>query len=216
MGKFQNKYRIESNRLRGWDYGWKGYYFITIVTRNREHYFGNIKNGKLIKSKLGEIAIDEWLKTAQIRRDMNIILDEYCVMPNHFHAIIKIEKNQYNQFNDNNGNDNRRTGTAGTVDRDAMHRVSTANPTANSTANPTTDKSIKSKNQFGPQRKNLSSIIRGFKSAVTTFAQKNHIEFSWQPNYHDHIIRNKTEYYRIKNYIKNNPKKWVEDKLKNI
>ena len=72
MAKFQNKYRIESTRLRNWDYGWKGYYFITVVTRNREHYFGNIENGKLNKSKLGEIAEEEWLKTAKIRRDMNI------------------------------------------------------------------------------------------------------------------------------------------------
>jgi REP element-mobilizing transposase RayT len=104
-----------------------------------------------------------------------------------------------------------------------MHRVSTANPTANPTTNPTVNPTnnpspvkLNPKNQFGPQRKNLASIVRGFKSAVTTFARKNDIEFGWQPNYYEHIIRNENEYYRIKNYIKNNPKKWAEDKLKNI
>jgi REP element-mobilizing transposase RayT len=203
MNKYQNKYRIKSNRLQNWDYGWNAYYFITAVTHNRKYYFGNIKNGKLIKSILGEVACNEWLKTPQVRSDMKIILDEYCVMPNHFHAIIKIGKNQYNQFDDNRRNDNSDSDSA---DRDAMHRVST-NPTTN---NPSSVKS-KNKNQFGPQRKNLSSIIRGFKSAVTTFARKNNIEFDWQPNYHDHIIRDKQEYFRIKNYIINNPTKWNND-----
>jgi len=35
----------------------------------------------------------------------------------------------------------------------------------------------------------------------------------FQPNYHDHIIRNKAEYARIKNYIFNNPLEWCNDKL---
>ena len=200
--KYKNKYRIESTRMPAWDYGWKGAYFITLVTKNREHYFGDIKDGKMIKSELGLVLENEWLKTPRIRPDMNIILDEYCVMPNHFHAIIKIGRNQYNKF------DNAKTDitddTAGdTADRDAMHRVSTANP-----ADPDDRK-----NKFGPQRKNLASIIRGFKSAVTIYARKNNIDFAWQPNYHDHIIRNKTEYFRIKKYIINNPAKWDNDKF---
>ena len=33
---FQNKYKIASNRLRGWNYASDGHYFITIVTANRE------------------------------------------------------------------------------------------------------------------------------------------------------------------------------------
>jgi putative transposase len=34
---------------------------------------------------------------------------------------------------------------------------------------------------------------------------------NWQERFHDHIIRNETEYNRIENYIINNPKKWKED-----
>ena len=41
-----NKYRIESSRLKNWDYGWKGFYFITICTGNRIHYFGEIVDGE--------------------------------------------------------------------------------------------------------------------------------------------------------------------------
>jgi hypothetical protein len=55
--------------------------------------------------------------------------------------------------------------------------------------------------------------MRGYKSAVTTFARKNNIPFDWQPRFHDHIIRNAGEYARISNYILNNPRKWREDKF---
>ena len=34
----------------------------------------------------------------------------------------------------------------------------------------------------------------------------------WQRNYYEHIIRNEKEYYRIAEYIKNNPMNWKEDK----
>ena len=40
--KFRNKYRIPSTRLQTWDYSNDGGYFITICTKNREHYFGEI------------------------------------------------------------------------------------------------------------------------------------------------------------------------------
>jgi len=34
---------------------------------------------------------------------------------------------------------------------------------------------------------------------------------TWQPNYHDHVIRNDEEYFRIKQYIINNPSQWIDD-----
>lgn len=72
--------------------------------------------------------------------------------------------------------------------------------------------STKEKNKFGPQSKNLLSIIRGFKSAVTTSIRKTgHNAFAWQPRYYDHIIRDMADYKRIENYIINNPKKWELD-----
>ena len=42
MDKFKNKYRIPSTRLQTWDYGSDGFYFITICTKNRKHFFGEI------------------------------------------------------------------------------------------------------------------------------------------------------------------------------
>jgi hypothetical protein len=36
---------------------------------------------------------------------------------------------------------------------------------------------------------------------------------TWQFNYHDHVFRNKNEYWLIKNYIINNPQNWHKDKF---
>ncbi len=179
MAKFQNKYRIPSSRLQNWDYGQNAAYFVTICTRGRECFFGDISNGVMALSEIGKIVNAEWLKTFEIRPDMNLWMGEFVVMPNHFHAIIGIGVNQYNLH--------RRR-------RDAMHCVSTTN-------------------QFGPQSKNLASIIRGFKIGVTRNARPINPGFAWQPRFHDHIIRNQKSYQNISEYIINNPLKWDADKL---
>ena len=66
-------------------------------------------------------------------------------------------------------------------------------------------------NRFGPQSKNLASVIRGFKIGVTKFARQNGLPFEWQSRYHEHIIRNMDEFYHITNYIENNVANWKED-----
>ncbi|MFI5133400.1 MAG: transposase [Chitinophagales bacterium] len=224
MNKFKNKYRIPSARLQNWDYGSPGLYFITICTKNRECYFGKIKNSEMLLNELGLIANDEWIKTPQIRPDMNLELGEFIVMPNHFHAIIIIGENNFNSLNSRNATDigampgtdalNRRDGIGDrgvtndrdvpddehpAIRRDAMHGVST---TDNITSN-----------KFGPQSKNLGSVIRGYKSSVTTHARKNNIEFDWQERFHDHIIRSHDDFGRISNYIINNAANWQQDKF---
>jgi len=68
-------------------------------------------------------------------------------------------------------------------------------------------------NQFGPQSKNLASIIRGFKTGVTKNARVIHLDFAWQSGFHDRIIRNIEEYQRISTYIRNNPANWQDDKF---
>jgi len=88
MTLFKNKYRIESSRLKDWDYTNNAAYFITICTRNMKNYFGRVVEDKIKLSKIGKIVDEEWLITKDIRN--NIILDEYVVMPNHFHGIIMI------------------------------------------------------------------------------------------------------------------------------
>ncbi len=86
---FKDKYRIKSARLKDWDYSQEGYYYITICTKNREPFFGKIINNKVNLSEIGKIVEKEWLKTPQIRN--NIQIDEFIIMPNHFHGILIID-----------------------------------------------------------------------------------------------------------------------------
>jgi len=88
-GLYKNKYRIESARLKGWDYSSNGYYFITVCTKNRDCLFGNIVNGEMILSDIGKIVKTEWIKSFEIRAEL--FCDEYCIIPNHIHGIIIID-----------------------------------------------------------------------------------------------------------------------------
>ncbi|MCL2261283.1 MAG: hypothetical protein FWC15_08035 [Fibromonadales bacterium] len=169
--KYKGKYRIPSNRLMGYNYNANGCYYITICTKNREHYFGKIVDREMQLSEIGETAKLEWSKTAMLRPDMNLRLDESIVMPNHFHCIVFIDGNQYNMAN----------------------------------------ASLPYKNSFIPQSKNISSIIRGFKSAVTAYARKHGIVFAWQERFHDIIIHDEEELNRVRSYIFENPQNWDKD-----
>ena len=77
-----------SIRLRNYDYSQKGAYFVTLITKIRENLFGEIKNGEMILNDIGRVVEDEWLMSQKIRKEIE--LDEYCIMPNHFHAIVSI------------------------------------------------------------------------------------------------------------------------------
>jgi len=87
--KFKNKYKIKSVRLKGYDYSQNGMYFITICTKDRKEFFGEIVNGEMKLNEIGETVKKEWLQTPIIRP--NIFLDEWIVMPNHIHGIIEIK-----------------------------------------------------------------------------------------------------------------------------
>ncbi len=70
------------------------------------------------------------------------------------------------------------------------------------------------RNKFGPQKRNLSSIVRGLKSAVTQRARLSGISGkTWQRNFHEHIIRNEAELARIAFYIRNNPFAWDKEEM---
>ena len=89
LGFNPDMHHRRSIRLNEFDYSQNGYYYITICTENFIKYFGEIINRKMQLSKIGQIVFDEWIKTPQIRK--NVQLDEWVVMPNHFHAIVIIE-----------------------------------------------------------------------------------------------------------------------------
>ena len=89
---FNPKYHHRrSIRLKEYDYTNPNWYYVTICTKDKVCCFGKVKNGKMILNDYGKIVEEEWLKTKEIRK--NIDLDYYVVMPNHFHGIIIIESN---------------------------------------------------------------------------------------------------------------------------
>ena len=111
-----------------------------------------------------------------------IKLDEHIIMPDHVHGIIWILENS--------GNSGESGSTKFCV------------PTSRTGY----------QNKFGPQSKNLSSIIRGFKIGVTKYAKINDLDFAWQSRFYDRIIRNDAELDRIRLYIRKNPANWEREK----
>lgn len=77
-----------SIRLKGYDYSRAGAYFITMCTHNRECLFGEIVNRQMQLNDAGKMIEEWWCKLKN--KFTNIELDEYVVMPNHFHGIIII------------------------------------------------------------------------------------------------------------------------------
>lgn len=83
-----DEHHRRSIRLRDYDYSQAGAYYITICVYNREYLFGDIIDRELRPNEYGKIAENKWIKTFQLRN--NIEMDEFIIMPNHFHGIIII------------------------------------------------------------------------------------------------------------------------------
>jgi len=78
--------RRHSIRLAGHDYRSPATYFITLIAYQRAEIFGEIVDGKMRLSQLGEIVREEWLRSATLRREVS--LDAFQIMPNHLHGIV--------------------------------------------------------------------------------------------------------------------------------
>ncbi|HOZ29521.1 MAG TPA: transposase [Bacteroidales bacterium] len=86
---FQKIFKSTGNRLHGYDYTQNGKYFITIEEKNMEHIFGKIINRELILNEYGKIVEECWFDLPNHYE--NLILDEFCIMPNHVHMIMIIK-----------------------------------------------------------------------------------------------------------------------------
>lgn len=79
----------QSIRMKGWDYTSASCYFVTINTHKGRALFGTIVNGRMVLNAAGRIAEEEWRKSGIIRK--GIELDEFVVMPNHVHGIVRLK-----------------------------------------------------------------------------------------------------------------------------
>ncbi|MBT4722266.1 transposase [Candidatus Falkowbacteria bacterium] len=215
MEKYKDKYRTESTRLQYWDYSSPGYYFITICTKNREDYFGEIKNEKICLNKIGNVAQRFWLEIPN--HFSNVTLNEFVIMPNHVHGIVVINDataiNASNVLTDdvNNVNDANNVETRQCL---VSTNVDITKTVEHTNRPPTTGQNI-GKNRFQNQGKNtISSIIGSYKSVCTKTINKtqNQFHFAWQPRFYEHIIRSTKSLERIRHYILNNPTNWHLDR----
>lgn len=178
-----DKFSKKNRRLTGYDYRSEGLYFITICTKERFPYFGQVKDGKMEWSDEGIIARDYWLEITVYKPQ--VLLGEFVVMPNHIHGIIGLD-----------GSDARAT---------------TALQCNAATATGTPGRNEYMAN-LAPKTDSVSRIIGAYKAACTSMIRSvSTAPFDWQDYFHDHIIRNQQELLRIENYILSNPEKWTED-----
>ena len=182
-----------SIRLKNYDYSQTGYYFVTICCYQKQCLFGDIVDGLMQLNQYAEIVAEnyQWLS----QRYPYLILDEWIVMPNHFHGIMILT-------------DQPRRGGSRTAPT-----META-PTLNRQDVILTDKNLPINPEL--KRKSLGRLIGAFKTVTTK--QINQIRNTpgakiWQRNYYEHIIRNERSLDNIRQYIINNPLSWHKDRL---
>ncbi len=172
-----------SIRLRGYDYTQAGAYFVTIVTQDRAHLFGEVVGGDMRLNEYGQMVREEWFRAAALRPYVQLFDDEFVVMPNHVHGIIWI-------VDDNDDND----------DVGATRRVAPT-PTATVIPRGPVSGSIGAiVGQFKSAVARRINALRGTPGASV-----------WQRNYYEHIIRNNEALNRIRQYIADNPIRWELD-----
>jgi putative transposase len=82
------KHHRHSIRLKGYDYGRAGAYFVTTVNQRRACVYGEIVNGEMLLNAAGQM-IEKWCLELN-HKFQTIETDAYVVMPNHFHGVIVI------------------------------------------------------------------------------------------------------------------------------
>lgn len=194
MTRFRGKYRIESARMEGYDYSSPGAYFVTINAKGMVCWFGNVVGAEMKPSQIGEIVVEEWLKTPAIRP--MVTLDVFQIMPNHFHGIIVIHESETAARSGQIP-----FGDWGTVVETTRRVVSTTD---------------KPKRKQTLQPGSLGAIIGQIKSKCTTrIHDAGYSDFAWQGRFWDRIVRDRNELERIRKYIIDNPAKWGLKRKKN-
>jgi REP element-mobilizing transposase RayT len=194
----------QSIRKKGWDYTTPGHYFVTLNTHGSRPLFGTIVNGRMALNDAGRIAEEEWRKSAQIRAEIE--LDEFVVMANHVHGIVRI------------------VGASGRTPARPVARPSGDLPVASGDLPVAsgdlpvasgdlpvarTDCSARQGARLFP--KSLGAFIAGYKGAVgkrLNQMRKSPGTAVWHRNYWDVIVRDAQALARIRDYIRFNPQNY--------
>ena len=187
-----------SIRLQNYNYSQAGAYFVTICAWQRECLFGEIVNGDMVLNDVGRIVETVWCQLPV--HFTSIHLDEYRIMPNHFHGIIYI-----NQF------------VGVKQDSPALPAFEPCGNNGNLTNKGKAGEALALPLQTlrGSISGSLCSIVQNFKSVSSRKINKFRNNPGcpvWQRNYYERVVRNENELSRAREYIINNPMKWELDK----
>lgn len=209
-----------SVRLRARDYSSPGHYFVTLCTHARQNLFGDVVDGHMRLNRAG-VEVERFWNDIP-RHFPHAALDEYVVMPNHVHGIIRII--------DHVGWVSLPTVHAVGVPivpelvvPDDQHARGNMGPYmwdvgANNylpLRNPNRTVSYPRDTKWNPRgtSRTIGSMVRGFKIGVTGwYRSQSWIGPVWQRNYHDHIVRHERSLDRIRAYIRANPVNWGRDR----
>ena len=92
-----SKYQRQNLRLKHYNYTQAGLYFVTICCQNRFKYFGEIMGGRFIGNASADMVEDVWI---ELSSRFSMVLHEYTIMPNHFHAILEIKDDSSHSLGD--------------------------------------------------------------------------------------------------------------------
>lgn len=66
------------------------FYLIKLYTRNHESLFGALEDESVVLNGVGQIAADEWLRSAHTYPGLNV--DEWLVLPNRLEGIVSVQE----------------------------------------------------------------------------------------------------------------------------
>ena len=190
MGYGAERRRRRSIRLKGYDYSQAGAYFVTICTEDREWVLGEVVAGEMRPNDAGAITLAVWEDLP--RHYGHVRVDVFVVMPNHVHGIIVLTDDVTADVG---------TGAVG-VDDVGVGTGAGLKPAPTEHA-PT------------QRRQGLPEVVRAFKtfSARRINALRGTPGVAvWQRNYYEHVVRDERALDAIRQYVADNPARWVWDR----
>lgn len=213
-----HRFSDQSLRAQWWDYQRAGAYFVTICTRHRVAYFGQVEEGIMHLSPTGVLADVFWHQIPLHASAVN--LGPFVVMPDHIHGIVLLGSGGSGESSVGSS-----VGSVGSLYTTIPHQVPQDQPDSQipqdqpdpqdpqdqdqtASSPPATGGKNQEMAQKSPKKNSLSVVIRNYKGAVTRHARRLGLPHGWQSRFHDRIIRNEEAYLRISRYIRDNPKNW--------
>lgn len=177
------KHHRRSIRMAGYDYRTAGAYFATVCAAQKRSAFGKIEGGTVRLHPYGRIVEECW--QALPAHFAHVELDEFVVMPNHFHAIVI-----FTESIEPVGAGSSRPQSPSSEKRAGEPRPYEA----------TLGQVMGYFKYQSTKRINIHRAAQGLSKVVV-----------WQRNYYERIIRDEKELNETRRYIGENPLYWDRD-----